>query len=149
METKVVPRDGMTDDQLDALIAEDRLNPKRRAVAAWYIADADAIAVRFDNDIEIRFPRAQINGLAGATECQLPSIVIEGSIALAWPLIGDEVAAFIPHLMAGFESTGSSAAAALGRLGGSKTSPVKTAAVRANGKKGGRPRTRTLSKSAT
>ncbi len=33
-------------------------------------------------------------------------------------------------------------AAAMGRRGGSKTSPAKAAAGRANGKKGGRPRTR-------
>lgn len=32
------------------------------------------------------------------------------------------------------------AAVSLGKLGGTKTSPAKTAAVRANGKKGGRPR---------
>jgi hypothetical protein len=36
----------------------------------------------------------------------------------------------------------SQAAAALGRKGGSAKSPAKTAAVRENGKKGGRPKTK-------
>jgi len=36
------------------------------------------------------------------------------------------------------------AAQSLGRLGGLKTSEAKTAAARANGRKGGRPKTTTL-----
>ena len=148
MKNKVIPHDGTTDEQIDALLEDERLNPKRAAVAAWYIAASDVVAVRFDNGIEIRFPRAQIDGLAGATEQQLSAIVIEGSIVLARPLLGDDVAAYIPNMMDGFIPSCRAAASEMGRVGGSRKSPAKTAAVRANGTKGGRPRKAALAKSS-
>ena len=140
MGNNVIPRDGTTDEQIEALLDDERRNPKRKAVAAWYISASDVVAVRFDNGIEIRFPRAQIDGLADATVEQLSAIVIEGAIVLAWPLLGDDVASYIPNMMEGFEPSCRAAAAEMGRRGGAKKSPEKPAAVRANDKKGGRPR---------
>ena len=46
---------------------------------------------------------------------------------------------YIPNMLDGFAPS-CRAAAEFGRRGGAKKSPAKTAAVRANGKKGGRPK---------
>jgi hypothetical protein len=132
-----------TDAELDGIIEEGRRNPKASATVATYLSATDQIGVQFDNGIEVRFPRASIDGLADATLEQLSNIVIEGGVGLAWPSLGDDVAAYIPNMMDGFEVS-CRAAAEMGRRGGSKKSPAKSAAVRANGKKGGRPKTRAL-----
>jgi hypothetical protein len=131
--------DATTDAELDTLLEQSRRNPKASAIEAGYLPASDRIMVLFDNGIEIRFPRASLEGLANASTEQLSHIVIEGGIGLAWPSIGDDVAHYIPNLMDGFEVS-CRVAAEMGRRGGAKKSSAKTAAVRANGKKGGRPK---------
>jgi len=117
------------------------------AQTATYIAATDQIAVIFDNGIEVRFPRASIRELADKTPEQIGSVTIAGAgLGLRWEEL--DLDYYLPNMMDGFAPSCRTAAAEFGRLGGSQKSPAKTAAVRANGKKGGRPRTRTLSKSA-
>lgn len=136
--------DAMSDAELDALIEKSQQHPKASAIEATYLPPSDRILVLFDNGIEIRFPRAGLEGLASASIEQVSNIAIEGGMSLAWPSIGDDVAHYIPNLMDSFQLS-CRAAADMGRRGGAKKSPAKTAAVRANGKKGGRPKKRTVS----
>jgi hypothetical protein len=131
--------DATTDAELDSMLEESRRNPKTNAIEAKYLPESAQVMVLFDSGIEVRFPRARLEGLANATADQLSNIAIEGGVGLAWPDVGDEVAHYIPNLMDGFEVS-CRAAVEMGRRGGAKKSPAKTAAVRANGKKGGRPK---------
>jgi hypothetical protein len=89
--------------------------------------------------MEIRFPRLQLDGLKNATAEQLSHIEINAGRLLVWTVGEDEVAHYIPDLMDKFAPSGR-VMTEIGRLGGSKTSPAKAAAVRANGKKGRRRR---------
>jgi hypothetical protein len=138
-----------SDAEIDAAIKRGKRFPKNvDAIAAAYLPPSDQIAVSFENGIEIRFPRLQLDGLENATDVQLSDIEINAGRLLVWTKIAgrreDEVVAhYIPDLMDRFGPSGR-VMTEIGRLGGSKTSPAKAAAVRANGKKGGRPRTRGL-----
>jgi hypothetical protein len=69
-------------------------------------------------------------------------MVVEQAVAIAWPDL-DGLKHYIPHMVGGVFGRRRHMAE-LGRRGGSSKSPAKAAAVRANGKKGGRPRTRAL-----
>ncbi len=137
-----------TDAQIDAAVKRGRRLPKSvAAIAAIYLPDSDQIAVSFDNGTEIRFPRMGLEGLQTASSEQLSDIEIEAGSLLVWTKIAEganddeEVAHYIPDMMDKFAPSGR-AMGEIGRLGGSKTSPAKAAAVRANGRKGGRPKKR-------
>jgi hypothetical protein len=134
-----------TDAELDAIIEQGKRKPKTaKAVDAHYVAASDHIAVLFDNGIEVRFPRMKLEGLEHATLEQLEApIEIEAGGGLAWPAVSDQIVHYIPNLLDGF-GIPCRTWANLGRRGGSKSSPAKAAAGRANGKKGGRPRKRVL-----
>ena len=134
-----------TDAQIDTAVKRGKRLPKSvSATAAIYLPESDQVAVSFDNGTEIRFPRMGLDGLENASLDDLADIELEAGRLLVWPKIADdrsggEVAHYIPDLMDKFAPSGR-AMGEIGRLGGSKTSPAKTAAVRANGKKGGRPK---------
>jgi hypothetical protein len=127
-----------SDGEIDAAIKRGKRFPK--SVDAIV---TDQIAVSFENGFETRFPRPQLDGLRNATATQLSHIEIDAGRMLVWTIDKDEIAHYIPDLMDKFAPSGR-VMTEIGRLGGSKTSPAKAAAVRANGKKGGRPRTRAL-----
>jgi hypothetical protein len=123
----------------DAIKRGKRLPKSIGATAATYLPTTDQVSVSFENGIEIRFPRKALAGLENGTEEQLSHIEIDAGRLLVWTKFEDEVAHYIPDLMDQFGPSGR-IMAEIGRIGGSKTSSAKTAAVRANGKKGGRPR---------
>jgi hypothetical protein len=129
-----------TNAEIDAAIKRGKRLPKTvDAIAARYILETDQIAVSFENGIEVRFPRKSLRGLENATSAQISNITIDVGNWLLWPDL--DVDHYLPQLMDGFASS-CRIMAELGRRGGAKKSPVKTAAVRENGKKGGRPRTK-------
>ena len=137
-----------TDAEIRAAVERGKRLPRSvEAIAATYLGDSDRIAVSFDNGFEVRFPRLTLEDLEGASAEQLSDIEILAGRLLVWNRIvddtnPDEVAAlYIPDLIEQF-GLAEHLMAKRGRLGGSKTSPAKTAAVRANGKKGGRPKKR-------
>jgi hypothetical protein len=145
---KVIPHATQSDAEIDAIIERGKRAPKTvAAIAARYIDGEDAISVRFETGLEMRLSRAllatQDPVLGDATPEQLAAVRI---FALGDTLLWDEPLATvgIGELLHGFprscRETMAAEAAEMGRRGGSKKSPAKTAAVRANGKKGGRPK---------
>ena len=128
-----------SDDEIDAAIAQSRRLPQARAVSVRYDEVEDAVIVGFDNGNGLHVPRANLQGLANAAADQLRDVVIEGpGTGLHWPHL--DVDHYIPALLEGVFGT-RRWMSDLGRKGGARTSAAKTAAARANGRLGGRPRT--------
>ena len=145
----------LTDAQIQRTRRETAQRDKTapRARQACYIATEDKIAITLRDDMEIRIPVRRIQGLQQATPDQLANITLTASgNALHWEDL--DVQMSVEGLMAGILGTQAwmkrlesapsveRAAAELGRRGGRVRSEAKAAAVRENGKKGGRPRKR-------
>ena len=127
----------LTDRQIDAALergARARME-EPRAASARYDRAADRVIVDMTNGCAFVFPPALAQGLAGATPDQLAGIDILGSgYGLHWEALDVDLS--VPDLICGVFGTKSW----LARRAGSTVSPAKTAAARANGAKGGRPR---------
>jgi hypothetical protein len=109
-----------------------------RALAARYDAATRRIVVDLTNGCTFIFPADRGQGLEGASDAELAQVdVLPGGEALHWEQLDADLG--VPQLIAGI--FGSKLwMRELGRRGGSSTSQTKAAAVRENGKKGGRPR---------
>jgi Protein of unknown function (DUF2442) len=128
-----------TDAEIDAAIARGRLHALPRVVEARYDAADDEVRIRFENGVRIAFPRRLLEGLEAASNDQLQDIVISGpGTGLYWPQL--DYGHYVRGLVDGVFGT-RRWMQQLGRRGGTARTPAKTAAARANGKKGGRPRT--------
>ncbi len=109
-------------------------------VAARYDATRDAIDVTFGGGGSMGIPRQIIPGLCKAPASSLEPIRISPlGDALSWPSLDVDVS--VPGLVERAFGT-RLFAIATGRRGGRRRSKAKTAAARANGGKGGRPRKR-------
>lgn len=109
-------------------------------VGARYDSDADAIALRFSAGGSMSIPRRMVPGLEREAESTIEAVVVSSAgDALSWPALDIDV--YIPGLVERAFGTRLFAAAS-GRRGGRRRSNAKTAAARANGAKGGRPRKR-------
>ena len=128
---------GVTEADIAAEVERSKSDPQHDVIAAKYLADTDQIAVYFDDGIEVRFPRVKVQALEHATPAQISNMVVEHAVAIAWSDL--DLKHYIPHMVDGVFGTRRHMAD-LGRRGGASKSPAKTAAVRANGKKGGRPK---------
>lgn len=122
--------------------AEERMEELRAAgyaVAARYDPERDRVVVTLHTGVELSFPPAIAQELSGAAPDDLAEVVITPSgLGLHWPRIDGNV--YVPALMQGVFGTRRWMAALMGAAGGKSRSPAKTAAARANGRKGGRPR---------
>jgi hypothetical protein len=137
-----------TDAEIDAAIARGKLVPSHRVVEATYNAAADRISIRFENGTRLEVPRKLLQGLTDAKPAQLRTIEILGpGTGLNWPAL--DVAHYVPGLLDGVFGTRQwmndlpalrARMSELGRLGAGVRTPAKSAASRANGKKGGRPK---------
>jgi Protein of unknown function (DUF2442) len=109
-----------------------------RANAAWYDQELDQVVIELTNGVITIFPRALLQGLAGASVQALEEIEITPSgYGLHWESLDIDLG--VPELMAGI--FGAKAwMTELGRKGGQVRSDAKSAAARANGLRGGRPR---------
>src|SRR5580700_8577323 len=88
----------------------------------------------------ITLPVKLISGLKGARPKDLRAVEVLGrGGGLHWE--GLDLDLSVPGLLSSLFS-GPAWLAELGRIGGRKSSPAKTAAARKNGRQGGRPRTR-------
>ena len=109
-------------------------------VSAHYNAARDTIDLTFRGGGSMMIPRRIVPGLARASASRFEPIGISpAGDALSWPSLDVDVS--VPGLVE--RAFGARLfAAATGRRGGRRRSKAKTAAARANGAKGGRPRKR-------
>ncbi len=124
--------------------AQKRGRARRRAgyaVAARYDPRASRIVVRLNTGLELAFPPSLTEGLAGASPEELAVVEISpAGLGLHWPKLDADV--YIPALLHGIFGSRGWMAAQLGAVGGRAHSETKAASSRANGRKGGRPRTK-------
>lgn len=121
--------------------AEARLQALRQtghAVAVRYDRRASRIIVPLNTRLELAFPPALAEGLAGAASADLAEIEISpAGLGLHWPKPDADL--YIPALLQGVFGSRRWMAAQLGAVGGRARTKAKAASSRANGHKGGRP----------
>jgi hypothetical protein len=119
--------------------AAARLAKTPIATAARYDRRIGRLVIDLSTGLSISFKPQAAQGLEEATPEQLTKIDISPSgLGLHFPIIDADI--YLPGLLNGFFGSRRWMAAQLGKAGGSTTSPAKTAAVRANGRLGGRPK---------
>jgi hypothetical protein len=109
-----------------------------RAKSAKYSRARRQVVVELTNGCTFMFPVDMAQGLVGASDSELSDVEVLGSgFGLHWEKLDADLS--IPSLVVGL--FGSQAwMRELARRGGASTSSNKSAAARANGAKGGRPR---------
>lgn len=112
---------------------------KARSITAQSVRyAAGRIHVELSNGCAFAFPVAHAEGLVGATAAQLRDVKIAGAgLSLVWPRLDADL--YVPGLARGVLGT-KQWMARIGSVGGSAVSVAKSAAARANGQLGGRPR---------
>jgi Protein of unknown function (DUF2442) len=109
------------------------------AIAARYDRKASRIVVCLNTGLELAFPPALAEGLADAAPADLAEIEISpAGLGLHWPKLDADL--YIPALLQGVFGSRRWMAAQLGAAGGHARTKAKAASSRANGRKGGRPR---------
>ena len=122
-----------------ATLRGEEVRRRGYAVRADYDSRQIRLVVDPNTGVTIMVPVHLIEELADATADGLGEIEISpAGTALHWPRLDADV--YVPSLMQGIYGTKRWMAAQLGASGGSARSPAKSAAARANGAKGGRPR---------
>jgi hypothetical protein len=117
----------------------------RYAVSAKYDRGSDRVIVELANGTAFLFPPAIAQGLGGATPAELDQVEVSpGGLALNWDNL--DTGFTVEGLLNGIFGTRvwMEQVREAGRKGGKVSSEAKTAAARANGKKGGRPRKRAV-----
>lgn len=109
-----------------------------RARAARYDQESNRIMIELTSGATFMVPINQVQGLTGAAQEQIEKVeVVPQGAGLHWETL--DVDLNVPALLMGIFGT-RSWMREIGKRGGSKTSLIKAAAARANGKKGGRPK---------
>ncbi len=109
------------------------------AVEAHYDRRTSRVVVTLNTGVEIAFPPRSVQGLESARPADLEEIEISPSgLGLHFPALDADL--YLPALLEGVRGSREWMAAELGRKGGRARSKAKSAASRANGKTGGRPR---------
>jgi len=127
----------LTDAVIDAALARGRAARAHepRAAAARYDRASGRVIVDLENGCTFAFPPRLAQGLETASDDQLAAIEILGKgYGLHWDELDVDLS--LPGLMAGIFGT----KVWMARRAGQSTSVAKSAAARANGAKGGRPR---------
>jgi len=118
---------------------EAMLNSVPRARVARYETETGRVVLELMNGCTYSFPTALVQGLRDVAPDDLAEVEIDGvGFNLQFPSI--DVDLYIPSLLSGIFGTRAWMTRELARIAGSATSPAKSAAARANGAKGGRPR---------
>jgi hypothetical protein len=119
--------------------ASARLARTPTATAARYDRRSGRVVIELSSGLSIAFKPQQAQGLEHATPEQLRTIDIAPSgLGLHFPALDADL--YLPGLLQGFLGSRRWMAAQLGKAGGRAKSATKTAAARANGKLGGRPK---------
>jgi hypothetical protein len=109
------------------------------AVAARYDRRTGRVVIDLSSRLTVSFKPQDAQGLAEAKPEQLAKIEISPSgLGLHFPKLDADL--YLPSLLEGFLGSRRWMAAQLGKAGGQARSIAKVAAVRANGKLGGRPK---------
>jgi hypothetical protein len=109
------------------------------AVSARYDRRSGRVIVRLSSGIEVGFAPRDTQGLEAAKPAKLDLIEISPSgLGLHFPKLDADL--YLPALLEGVLGSRRWMAARLGERGGRTRSAAKSAASRANGKLGGRPR---------
>lgn len=107
--------------------------------SAHYDAGRGRIIVRLTTGVEVGFPPALAEGLEHATAADLAVIEVDAwGLGVHVPALNADL--YVPALLQGVLGSEQWMAARMGAKGGRARSAAKTAAVRENGRKGGRPR---------
>jgi len=110
-----------------------------RAVEARYDRANRRVVIRLSSNVEVSFSPRDAQGLEHAKAAQLEDIKISPSgFAIHFPKLDADI--YIPALLEGFLGSRRWMASRLGQVGGKSGSRAKSAASRANGRRGGRPR---------
>ena len=127
----------LTDAEIDAAHERGRIaqQTEPRAASARHDRESGRIIVELTNGGIFAFPPRMALGLETATDNELATVEILGAgHGLHWEDLDADLS--VPGLLAGLFGT----KAYMARRAGQATSPAKSAAARANGAKGGRPR---------
>lgn len=127
----------LTTAKINAALERGRIaqQTEPRAISARYDRKNERIIVDLTNGCTFAFPPRMAQGLEAATDDELASVEILGAgYGLHWEALDADLS--VPGLLAGLFGT----KAYMARRAGQATSPAKSAAARANGAKGGRPR---------
>lgn len=130
-----------TDADLDAAEARgrDMLATEPRAISARYDRASGRVTVDLVSGCTYAFPAALVQDLQGASPDDLADIQVDGlGFNLHWPALDADL--YVPALVAGEFGTRAWMTKELARRAGQAKSPAKSAASRANGAKGGRPK---------
>lgn len=134
----------LIDAQAEAAEARGRAvqESEPRAVAARYNRKTGRVTVDLANGCAYVFPVDLVQDLSEASPDDLAKVEVDGvGFNLHWPKLDADI--YVPALVAGVFGTKDWMSKAMARQAGRKKSPAKTAAARANGAKGGRPRKQT------
>ncbi len=136
----------ISDEELDEQIAaatarEDAaISAGLRAVAAHYDHTTKRVVLELSNGTSFAFPANLVHGLEKATRAQRAAVELSPSgSGVIWYALDADMS--VPGILAAsFRQAG--LASFLGAAGGAVKSKAKARAARANGAKGGRPRTK-------
>ena len=130
----------ITEPELERAAARtQKVRDAGHVLSARYDRRRRRVAVRLNTGVEVTFPTALAEGLAGASPEDLAEIEMSPTgLGLHWPRLDADL--YVPALLQGVLGSRSWMAARMGAAGGKVRSAAKTAAARENGRKGGRPR---------
>jgi hypothetical protein len=126
-----------SDAEIDAALARGRRLQARepRASAARFDPRTGKVTLDLTNECTFVFPARLVQGLEGAADPDLAAVeLLPQGRGLHWERLDVDIS--VPGLVNGIFGTRTHMA----RLAGKTRSPAKSAAARANGAKGGRPR---------
>ena len=120
---------------------DEMMEREPRAASASYDRETGRVVVELANDCTFIFPAHLAGELQGADDEALSDVRVDGAgFNLHWPAIDADLN--VPALVAGVFGTRTWMAREWARMAGGSRTPVKAAASRKNGAKGGRPRSR-------
>ncbi len=130
-----------TDDELNQAITAGRHRrlTERRATSVRYDPDRDTIEIELTDGAAVRLPRAMVEEFRDVPPVEMAKIRISPA-GYGVKLNEQDISISVNGLIGALATRGD-AAASLGKLGGAARSEAKRVSARANGVKGGRPRT--------